>query len=49
MKKRLICAMLLTVLAALLVSSVAGIWVLRGREMTAARQSLHELLILMDA
>ena len=49
MKKRLICATLLTVLAALLVSSVVGIWVLREREMSAARQTLHELLIIMDA
>lgn len=49
MKKRLICATLVTVLAALLVSGAAGIWVLREREMSAARQSLHELLILMDA
>ena len=49
MKKRLICATLITVLVALLVSGAVGIWVLREREMSAARQSLQELLVLMDA
>ena len=49
MKKRLICATLITVLVALLVSGAVGIWVLREREISAARQSLQELLVLMDA
>lgn len=49
MKRRLIGAMVVTVLAALLVSGALGVWVFHQREMTAARQNLTELLILMDA
>lgn len=49
MKKRLIGATLAAVLAALLVSGAAGIWVFHQREMSAARRNLRELLILMDA
>lgn len=49
MKKRLIGATLVTVLVALLVSSLLGVWVFHQREMEAARQNLRELLILMDA
>ena len=49
MKRRLIGATLLTVVAALLISNAVGIWMFRSREMSAARENLHELLILMDA
>ena len=49
MKKRLIGATLITVVAALLISNVVGIWMFRSREMDTARDTLHELLILMDA
>ena len=49
MKKRMIGATLLTVVVALVISSLVGIWTFRVREMDAARQNLQELLILMDA
>ena len=42
-------ATLLTVVVALVISSLVGIWTFRVREMDAARQNLQELLILMDA
>lgn len=48
-KKRLIGSTLIIVLAALLVSSILGIWSFRQRELAAARENLRELLILMDA
>ncbi len=48
MKRRLIGATLLTVLAALLVSVSMGIWVFHGREMDDARQNLKELLTLVS-
>ena len=49
MKKRIIGATLLTVVCALLISNVMGIFLFRSREMEAARSTLQELLILMDA
>ena len=48
MKRRLIGATLLTVLAALLVSVSMSIWVFHSREMDDARQSLRELLTLVS-
>ncbi len=48
MKRRLIGATLLTVLAALLVSVFIGSWVFHRREMDDARQNLKELLILVS-
>lgn len=48
MKRRLIGATLLTVLAALLVSVSMGIWVFHQREMDDARQNLRELLTLVS-
>ena len=49
MKKRIIGATLLTVVFALLISNVVGILMFRNREMDAARNTLQELLVLMDA
>ena len=49
MKKRIIGATLLTVVCALLISNVIGILTFRSREMDAARNTLQELLVLMDA
>ncbi|WP_186565312.1 sensor histidine kinase [Lawsonibacter celer] len=49
MKKRIIGATLLTVVCALLISNIVGILLFRGREIEAARETLQELLILMDA
>ena len=49
MKKRLIGATLITVVAALLISNAVGIWMFRSREMDTARDTLHALLVLMDA
>ena len=49
MKKRIIGATLLTVVCALLISNIVGIVLFRNREMDAARSTLQELLILMDA
>ena len=49
MKKRIIGATLLTVVFALLISNVVGILMFRDREMAAARNTLQELLVLMDA
>ena len=49
MKKRIIGATLLTVVCALLISNVVGVLMFRGREMDAARNTLQELLTLMDA
>lgn len=48
LKKRLIGATLLLVLAALLVSGAVGIWVFHQREIDGARENLRELLVLMD-
>ena len=49
MKKRIIGATLLTVVCALLISNVVGVLMFRSREMDAARNTLQELLTLMDA
>ena len=49
MKKRIIGATLLTVVCALLLSNLVGVLMFRNREMNAARDTLQELLILMDA
>jgi len=49
MKRRIIGATLATVACALVISNVVGVILFRTRELEAARQSLHELLILMDA
>ena len=49
MKKRLIGATLITVVAALLISNGVGVWMSRDREMDAARTTLQELLSVMDA
>ena len=49
MKKRIIGATLLTVVFALLISNVVGLLMFRNREMDAARNTLQELLVLMDA
>ena len=49
MKKRIVGATLLTVVCALLISNVVGILLFRSREMDAARNTLQELLVLMDA
>ena len=49
MRKRMIGATLITVVCALILSNLVGILTFRGREMDAARSSLQELLILMDA
>ena len=49
MKKRIIGATLLTVVCALLISNAVGMLMFRSREMDAARDTLQELLILMDA
>ena len=49
MKKRIIGATFLAVVVALVISNLVGIWVFRVREIDVARQSLEELLILMDA
>ena len=49
MKKRIIGATLLTVVFALLISNVVGILMFRNREMDAARNTLQELMVLMDA
>ncbi|MFQ9915967.1 MAG: hypothetical protein ACLRWQ_05790 [Flavonifractor plautii] len=49
MKKRIIGATLITVVCALLMSNLAGVLLFRSREMDAARNTLQELLVLMDA
>ena len=49
MKKRIIGATLLTVVCALLISNLVGVVMFRNREMAAARNTLQELLVLMDA
>lgn len=49
MKKRIIGATLFTVVCALLISNVVGVLMFRSREMDAARNTLQELLTLMDA
>ena len=49
MKKRIIGATLITVVCALLLSNLVGALMFRNREMDAARDTLQELLILMDA
>ena len=49
MKKRIIGATLLTVVCALLISNVVGVLMFRSREMDAARGTLQELLVIMDA
>ena len=49
MKKRIIGATLLTVVCALLISNLVGVFLFRSRELDAARNTLEELLILMDA
>ena len=49
MKKRIIGATLFTVVCALLISNVVGVLMYRSREMDAARNTLQELLTLMDA
>lgn len=49
MKKRIIGATLITVVCALLISNLVGVLLFRSREMDAARNTLQELLVLMDA
>ena len=49
MKKRIIGATLITVVCALLLSNLVGVLMFRDREMDAARDTLQELLVLMDA
>ena len=49
MKKRIIGATLITVGCALLISNLVGVLLLRSRERDAARNTLQELLVLMDA
>ena len=49
MKKRIIGATLFTVVCALLISNVVGVLMFRSREMDAARNTLQELLVIMDA
>ena len=49
MKKRIIGAGLITVVCALLLSNLVGVLMFRNREMDAARDTLQELLVLMDA
>ena len=49
MKKRIIGATLITVVCALLLSNLVGVLMFRNREMDAARDTLQELLVLMDA
>ena len=49
MKKRIIGATLITVVCALLVSNLVGVLMFRDREMDAARDTLQELLVLMDS
>ena len=49
MKKRIIGATLLTVVCALLLSNLVGVLIFCSREMDAARDTLQELLVLMDA
>ena len=49
MKKRLIGATLITVVAALVISNAVGVWMSRSRELDAARATLQELLTVMDA
>ncbi len=48
-KKRIIGATLITVVCALLISNLVGVLLFRSREMDAARNTLQELLVLMDA
>ena len=48
MKKRIIGATLITVVCALLISNLVGVLLFRSREMDAARNTLQELLVLMD-
>ena len=48
MKKRLTATTFLIVLAALLVSNAMGVWFLFNQERQDARESLHELLSLID-
>ena len=49
MKKKLTAGTMLIVILALLISGTAGVWSLHRQEMESARQSLHELLDLVDA
>ena len=49
MKRRLTAGTMLIVVLALLVSTAVGVWSLHQREMDTARQSLHELLNMVDA
>ena len=49
MKKRIIGVTLLTVVCALLLSNLVGVLIFCSREMDAARDTLQELLVLMDA
>ncbi|MEA4954036.1 MAG: ATP-binding protein [Pseudoflavonifractor sp.] len=49
MKKRLTASTMLIVVLALLISGAVEVWTLHQREMDAARQSLHELLNMVDA
>ena len=49
MKKRIIGATLITVVCALLLSNLVGVLMFQDREMDAARDTLQELLVLMDA
>ncbi len=48
MKKRLTITTFLIVLAALLISNIMGVWFLFSQEREDARESLHELLALVD-
>ena len=49
MKKRLTTYIFLIAALGIALSSVFGVWAYRNRELTAARQTLVELLNLMDA
>ena len=49
LKKRLTAGTMLIVVLALLISGAVEVWTLHQREMDTARQSLHELLNMVDA
>ena len=49
MRKKLTASIFLIAALAVIISSVVGIWAFRRRELSAARQTLTELLALMDA
>ena len=49
MKRKLTLYIFLIAAAAVVVSTVVGIWVFRDRELAATRQSLTQMLSLMDA